>query len=258
MSGHLIDLVREIWSSAVEVIDTTWAEDSAFVTHHPQGDLLDGGGNIVVTPSEDHERGVYLFCVYDGDDWYTLGDPSASVHIRGAANVVTLIGDLTYPTMQPEGTDWAAWATLRLADWADDDVIEGLVKEPPRAAGSLLDSASPPEPIAWIPAKARFTVVDDGLSQPWKGRVWMNPPYSKLTPWVDRFMAHGNGIALLPFSNSAWWRKLWCDPSVPMAVIPDSFAFVGGGHSRPGYVHRSRVRQYPSYRQSRSCALRGH
>jgi hypothetical protein len=39
-----------------------------------------------------------------------------------------------------------------------------------------LDVASPPGGIDWIPARRYFTIADDGLSQPWQGFVWMNPP----------------------------------------------------------------------------------
>lgn len=33
----------------------------------------------------------------------------------------------------------------------------------------------------------------DGLKSDWFGNVWMNPPYSSPTEWVDRFIAHGGG-----------------------------------------------------------------
>lgn len=40
---------------------------------------------------------------------------------------------------------------------------------------------------------------DDGLKQEWKGRVWLNPPYSRplIECFVKRMAEHGNGIALL-------------------------------------------------------------
>lgn len=48
-------------------------------------------------------------------------------------------------------------------------------------------------------AKIMYNKEDDGLSKEWKGRVWLNPPYSR--PLVDKFInrmsKHGNGIALL-------------------------------------------------------------
>ena len=68
-----------------------------------------------------------------------------------------------------------------------------------------LDVCAPPGGIPWIPARRFFTMADDGLSQPWEGLVWMNPPYSNCTPWVERFVMHASGgIALLPMAKS-WW-----------------------------------------------------
>lgn len=72
-----------------------------------------------------------------------------------------------------------------------------------------LDPCAPPGGIPWVPARRFYTQADDGLTQPWEGRVWMNPPYSKPTPWVRRFIDHGNGVALLPHSASPWHVELW-------------------------------------------------
>ena len=33
-----------------------------------------------------------------------------------------------------------------------------------------------------------FTEQDNGLIQPWRGRVWMNPPYNKPLPWIQRLV----------------------------------------------------------------------
>jgi hypothetical protein len=96
-----------------------------------------------------------------------------------------------------------------------------------------LDVASPPGGIPWIPADRFFTMADDGLAQPWEGRVWMNPPYSGTGPWIDRFIAHGHGVCLVPHSRARWHSALWqsdaaiVDPNHP--ADPSMFKFVRNG-----------------------------
>lgn len=72
-----------------------------------------------------------------------------------------------------------------------------------------LDVAAPKDGIPWLPAKAHYSIEDNALEKPWWGMVWMNPPYSKPSPWVEKFIAHGNGIALLPMAKSKWCYDLW-------------------------------------------------
>lgn len=104
-----------------------------------------------------------------------------------------------------------------------------------------LDVASPARPLPWLPAKRRFTINDDGLApgRKWRGRVWMNPPYSAPGPWVEKFVEHGHGVALLPISNGRWMRDLWAHPDVAWAVHTDrSIDFVGGGHPNSDVLRR--------------------
>ncbi len=68
-----------------------------------------------------------------------------------------------------------------------------------------LDVCAPVAPeFRTCPARRYLTVLDDGLTAPWDGLVWMNPPYSNPAPWVDRFINHPSGLALTPASNSHW------------------------------------------------------
>jgi phage N-6-adenine-methyltransferase len=56
-----------------------------------------------------------------------------------------------------------------------------------------------------------FTKADDGLSQEWRGRVWLNPPYSDPAPWLRKAIretAAGRAdvvVALLPASTDTGW-----------------------------------------------------
>lgn len=55
----------------------------------------------------------------------------------------------------------------------------------------------------------RFTAAG-GLEVRWESFVWMNPPFggrNGIVPWLDKFFAHGNGVALTPDRTSApWWQ----------------------------------------------------
>ena len=50
----------------------------------------------------------------------------------------------------------------------------------------------------------------DGLEAEWSGRVWMNHPYSKGLPWAEKFIAHGDGVALTAAksTDTRWGQAL--------------------------------------------------
>lgn len=50
----------------------------------------------------------------------------------------------------------------------------------------------------WSTAAKHYTIDDLGLTRPWYGRVWCNPPYGSQTGvWLQKLADHGNGIALI-------------------------------------------------------------
>lgn len=60
-----------------------------------------------------------------------------------------------------------------------------------------------------------FTADDDGLAHSWAGeRVWCNPPYSRIGPWVRKAWdewPHTHGIVMLLPANrteQSWWQEL--------------------------------------------------
>lgn len=67
-------------------------------------------------------------------------------------------------------------------------------------------------PAYCVPARSSCKTL--GLDRDWRNAfVWMNPPFggrNALTPWLDKFFQHGNGIALTPDRTSApWFQAAW-------------------------------------------------
>jgi hypothetical protein len=60
----------------------------------------------------------------------------------------------------------------------------------------------------WVPAMVSYVKADDGLKLPWFGSVFMNPPFGDRlgqVPWLEKFFAHGDGIAIVRAYTSANW-----------------------------------------------------
>ena len=69
-----------------------------------------------------------------------------------------------------------------------------------------MDVASPPGGPRHVPCNA--WISEGSLEKQWNGFIWMNPPFGQrngLVPWLDKFIRHGNGIALVPDRTSAPW-----------------------------------------------------
>ena len=75
-----------------------------------------------------------------------------------------------------------------------------------------------------VGAVTSYTKEDNGLSLPWDGNIFMNPPYGReIGKWVDKFLYEWdsghvkNAILLVPVkTDTKWWRLLsenlncWC------------------------------------------------
>ena len=79
-----------------------------------------------------------------------------------------------------------------------------------KALGETFDTdvAHPGDGTCHVPA-ARW-ITANSLQHDWSafGFIWMNPPFggrNALGPWLDKFFAHRNGIALVPDRTSAPW-----------------------------------------------------
>ena len=85
-----------------------------------------------------------------------------------------------------------------------------------------LDVASP-GPAHWVPADRVYVKsplrrpvdpadlaaqIVGGLESDWRGLVWCNPPFggrNGQVPWLEKFIAHGRGVAVVMARTSAGW-----------------------------------------------------
>jgi hypothetical protein len=89
-----------------------------------------------------------------------------------------------------------------------------------------LDVCAPQGGPLHTPAIEYFDLTADGLTADWYGRVWMNPPFSGPKEWVNKWLDHGNGIALLPMGgNGKWLQKLW-DSEAGCLLMPPNVPFI--------------------------------
>ncbi len=73
-----------------------------------------------------------------------------------------------------------------------------------------LDPCSPVQ-RPWDTARRHYSALDNGLHQPWEGRVWLNPPYSTAEAWLQRLAKHGHGTALIfaRTETASWQQWVW-------------------------------------------------
>lgn len=106
------------------------------------------------------------------------------------------------------------------------------------------DPCAAPEPRPWPTAKHMISWPENGMVAPWEGRVWLNPPYSRLAVrWLSKLVTHGWGTALIYarletrwFADMVWQnatallflheRVTFCYPSGKPAEAPATAASV--------------------------------
>lgn len=91
-----------------------------------------------------------------------------------------------------------------------------------------LDVAMPNEVLPWIPAD--WSYYRQSLESRWSGFIWMNPPFggrNGLVPWLDKFIAHGNGVALVPDRTSAPWWQATAPQMHGLLFVSPKIKFIG-------------------------------
>lgn len=95
------------------------------------------------------------------------------------------------------------------------------------------------DPCASVHAPARiapdhWTIEADGLTAEWNGRVWLNPPYSEVTPWMARMAVHDPGGIALVFARTEtrWWQQ-WVWPHADAILfLENRLAFIEAATGR--------------------------
>lgn len=104
---------------------------------------------------------------------------------------------------------------------------------PPEIIRSLgefdLDPATSPEAYQLNSSAKRFyTMEENGLIQPWNGRIWLNPPYSNplLQQFLMKMAKHNNGIALL-FSKvgTKWFHDIILNQASAIKLLYERIQF---------------------------------
>ena len=107
------------------------------------------------------------------------------------------------------------------------------------AAGLVfdMDVAAPVNPeYRTCPARQYLTPIEDGLTAGWHGLVWMNPPFSRTSPWADRWAEHPTGLALVPATRQTLWLGVVTRAADAIALISPEFSRPDGSIVRPGPV----------------------
>lgn len=99
------------------------------------------------------------------------------------------------------------------------------------------DPASCEAAQAWVKAETYYTSDDDGLSRSWRGRVWLNPPYSYTDGrsnqdlWSEALIARyatgevSEGLLLVKAAlGYKWFERLWDD--WPVCFLRERLSFV--------------------------------
>lgn len=100
-----------------------------------------------------------------------------------------------------------------------------------------LDPCAAPSPRPWPTAAHHIELPSDGLTEPWCGRIWLNPPYDeRLEDWMRLMAEHRLGTALTfaRVETDIWQRWIW--PYAELVLFPAGrlyFCFPDGSEA-PG------------------------
>ena len=101
--------------------------------------------------------------------------------------------------------------------------------------GFDLDPASGCEPTPI--AETTYTKTDDGLTSPWFGTVWLNPPFSDKAAWYKRLVnQYENGsvdraVAVATGDISTEWFQMWFSTADVLCLLSGRDWYIDNGNS---------------------------
>lgn len=105
-----------------------------------------------------------------------------------------------------------------------------------------LDVAAPPGGPWHVPAARYYTAEDDGLTSPWDGLVWCNPPYSHFLPWAEKFAQADRAVIMGICLPEVRWFPI-------VFAAAEALAFISCDFSRPdGSKVRLRQQVFVAFR----------
>lgn len=145
-----------------------------------------------------------------------------------AEHVARTVRNLAFPHAVHHSSDRNDWCTPKHIIDTVTDFLDEIDLDP------CSNSKEHPN----VPARQHYTVEDDGLTLPWWGRVYMNPPYGDtIGLWVERMVTLDRlrqiecGIALVPARPGSAWFKLLRDCA--LCFIDGRLTFVGAESGAP-------------------------
>lgn len=127
-----------------------------------------------------------------------------------------------------------AWSYQRQPDGKDEWLT------PPKIIHSLgVFDLDPCSPVLrpWDTARSHINEKQNGMEQPWHGRVWCNPPYKKAAHWLARCSDHGNAIAMVfaRTETQMFFNCIW-DSADAILFLKGRITFLNVDGSKPKWT----------------------
>ena len=119
---------------------------------------------------------------------------AGEVKRKDVAEAAEIVSSIPESERTPEAVKEAIAHNHRAQGTGDNEwyTPQEYIESARRVMGAIdLDPASSEVAQERVKAGAFFTIEDDGLLQPWQGRVWLNPPYAQ--PAIQHFMEKVTG-----------------------------------------------------------------